>query len=203
MLLAVVGMYGWSRISQERLGQYVLTRFQAVLNVGELHQAALQRDYRYPLAWENITSGMDMFIFGTGYGVEHLMPVHGGRIHHYIDSELFYMWQMGGTLLMVVYVLFLFVLRWSLRQSQWPSDAAGRTAAASGTVVFLAGLMLMWGHFYLLTTFSHQAPVGYWTWAIFGLAAGVCGRWYLQPAEQKAVAGAPFSSAEAMEYAYR
>ncbi len=175
-LLLGVSVFAWSRLSQEKLGDYVTKRFEVVLDPSKLIDAAINRDYRVGEAWNNITSDGGTFVFGVGYGVEQLMSVPSGKVHIYIDSELFYMWQLGGTVLIIVYFVFLLILWLRFGPRRWPPDTDSRATVAAGLVTLYGGMMLMWGHFFILTTFSHEAPIGYWTWAVFGLAVGASSR---------------------------
>lgn len=176
VLLSIVAGYGWQRISQDKLGRYVTKRFDELVDFQALMQSARNREPRRFEAWDSVTGRLTTFVFGLGYGVESTSSTNGGRSLLYVDSELFYMWQLGGTFLMIAYIAFLVRFRLTLRQSNRPAEPNGRTVAMAGIVVLYSGILLMWGHFFILTTFSHEAPIAYWTWAVFGMAVGECSR---------------------------
>jgi hypothetical protein len=83
---------------------------------------------------------------------------------------------LGGTLLLAGYLLFLLRMRLRLRERCWPPEDSARAAIGAAIVVLYGGLMLMYGHFFIMTTFAHEAPIAYWTWAVFGTAVGLCSR---------------------------
>lgn len=174
LLLAPLVVIAWSRVADEKLGLYVLRRFEVVFDLARLLEEAANRDPRIWLALKNVFSDPYVFLLGIGYGVEYLVAVPGGHIMVFVDSEIFSVWQVGGTLLLSLYIWFLVLMRTRLRRWNWPEDDHGRIAAAAGIVVFYAGLMLMWGHFSLMTPYANQAPVAYWQWSILGLAAASC-----------------------------
>lgn len=179
-------MFAWSKVSSGRMGQFIEKRFELVFDLEKLGQAALSRDPKYPRAWANITDNIDVLLVGTGYGVEYISPTPGGRIIELVDSELLCIWQVGGTPLIVSYLGFLLLSRLKLRTFRWPLDPAGRCMAAVGVVTLYGGIMLMWGHFFLLTPYFQQAPISYWQWSVLGLAIAACSgqQGYLWPAQQ-------------------
>ena len=172
--LLAVSLYSWGAVSEGRMGTFTVQRFGEFMDPAALIQGAWNRDARYDLAYENIINHPVILVIGTGYGVEQIAATSGGYVHRYIDSELFYTWQLGGTTLLLVYIAFLAAVRLGLRRSHWPLDQSGATAAGAGLVVLYASMMLMWGHFSLLTAFSHHATVAYWQWATLGLALSAC-----------------------------
>jgi hypothetical protein len=172
-LLCVLGLGIWSQVSSERFGLYVTRRFELLWEPELLMERIMRRDWRLATAWDNITGSSQVLMIGTGYGVEE----HSGALaivrHYYVDSELFYTWQLGGTVLLLAYAGLLLMLRLELRGSLCPQDARAGIVRGAATAVLYAGMLLMYGHFFLLTTAAHQAPVAYWNWALLGLAVGL------------------------------
>ncbi len=181
-LLMAIGLIGWAAYAPYGFQKYVGRRFEALMDPEKVMEAVQKRDRRFPQAFSNVISNPHLFLIGAGYGVEFSQAIGGGGELSmiYVDSEIMFTWQLGGTLLLGAYTLLLLKLRLQMRQRHWVAYEPARAAVGAAIVVLYGGILLMYGHFFILTTASHEAPIAYWTWALFGTAAGFCSR---QPRE--------------------
>jgi hypothetical protein len=177
-LTVLLGLYLSARLENTELNQWISRRFDQIgelRSLGDAIDLALSRDPRYGRAVDNVFSSVLMLCLGAGYGTETAANAVGiGYFRIYVDSELFYTWQAGGVLTLTAYLVFLCVYRVSVWGHRQPIEVHTRTAVRAVIPVFWAGILMLWGHFFLLNSFAHHAPVGYWQWAILGLAAGLC-----------------------------
>ena len=72
---------------------------------------------------------------------------------------------------LIAYALFLVTLARRLRLSEPFADSTRSTVVAA-KVGLASGILLIYGHFFLLHVQYSQAPVAYWNWALFGVAIG-------------------------------
>ena len=151
-------------------------RFDFILDPYRTTQAIRSRSAVLPVAWENITSNPQTFVAGIGYGMEQLHAYGAGPKLVYVDCEILMVWQIGGTLLIAAYGTYLLFLRMRLRGGNWPAAVPERVCIGAAIVALYGGIMLMYGHFFILTTYSHEAPIAYWNLALFGMAVAACSR---------------------------
>ncbi|MCY2952923.1 MAG: hypothetical protein NTU53_13245 [Planctomycetota bacterium] len=178
VILGSIGLIGWAAYAPYEFQKFVGRRFATLTDPDKVVEVVQKRDPRFPHAFDNVTSSPYVFLLGTGYGLEYGQTVGGrGALSViYVDSEIMYVWQLGGTLLLAGYLVFLIRMRLRLRERCWPPEDSARAAIGAAIVVLYGGLMLMYGHFFIMTTSSHEAPIAYWTWAVFGTAVGLCSR---------------------------
>ena len=177
VVLFIVAGVTSGQLSGTRLDQWVTRRFAQfgeLSSAGDVANLALSRGSRVGAAWDNITSSIPTFLIGVGFGVEQLFAVAGGYVIVLLDSELFQVWQLGGIIALVLYLTFLLKLGICLRPGNWPADQEKRIAASAGTGVIFGGILLLWGHFFLLNFHANQAPVAYWCWSLLGIAVASC-----------------------------
>jgi hypothetical protein len=120
----------------------------------------------------NLKNYPSILLRGVGYGTD--SEVSAGRAQIYIDSEIFMVIQSNGGLYFLLYIIFLIVLRNRMGKAFRPKDLYGRTYVLGSIVALYSGMLLMWGHFFLLTNGSYHAPIAYWNWALLGGAMGLC-----------------------------
>jgi hypothetical protein len=82
--------------------------------------------------------------------------------------------QSNGGLFLLCYIFFLYQLRVRLRKPFRPKESSGASYVFSAVLALYAGILLMWGHFFLMNIGPSQAPVAYWNWALLGGAVGLC-----------------------------
>lgn len=172
VLMMLGGLGAWTRMDKTRLKNYINNRYGELTDLSRAIEMAKERDPRYPLVWKNLTQNPTMLTVGIGYGTER---THAALGHSwiYIDSELFAVWQMGGIVLLGTYVVFAIVIRMKYRLFKKIPVPEDRTVVIAAIISLYGGVMLLWGHFYLLTTLSHQAAVAYYNWLLLGAALGI------------------------------
>ena len=170
-VLLVVGLFAWSMASGDSFDQYLSSRFRPLLDPSYAAELAAQRDPRMGMAIENIKDNPEIMLFGVGYGTE--SKLFGARLV-YVDSEALFMWQLGGFPMLLGYFLLLGLLWLRLRRRNWSPYDQERQIGSAALVALSVGAMLTYGHFFLLTTYSHQAPVAYWNWAMLGAGVSLC-----------------------------
>ena len=82
------------------------------------------------------------------------------------------MLQQGGLPLAAAYGLFVASLLAVFVRHRCNSAEPLRAVLGAGVVTIIGGLLLSYGHFFLLHIQSSQAPVGHWNWYIIGLGVG-------------------------------
>ena len=171
--IVLVGLVAFNRLSGTRFEEWISRRYaqfgelSSITDVGNL---ALSRGARIGPAWENLSSHPAVMAIGLGFGVEQIGSVAGGTAIILLDSELFFVWQLGGLLLLGLYLFFLVRLRWKLRLGRQQQELPTKITLAAARVTLVGGVLLLWGHFFLLNFHSNQAPVAYWCWSLFGIA---------------------------------
>lgn len=172
--LGIVAVLAWQTISPVGLHEYVANRFDILADPAELIYKIKHRDPDHPMAVKIITSNPHVFLIGTGLGttVKKAADVHGLQ-RQFVDGEFLFVWQLGGVVIMIGYALFMILMRVQLRRRFWPDDLERRLAVSAAIVPWYVGLMLMYGHYFILTTEYFEAPVAHWNWAVFGMAVGI------------------------------
>ena len=171
-LLIVLVLAGYWR-TDERFQQFTANRYGPLLSYERLKSELVGRDAeKRRLVLENIGKYPSILITGVGYGTD--VDFSGGRALLYLDSEIFMLVQSNGGLFVLCYIFFLYKLRVRLRKSYRPKDPFGASYVFSAVLALYAGILLMWGHFFLMNIGPSQAPVAYWNWALLGGAVGLC-----------------------------
>ena len=166
-LLASRGVVG------SRFEQYAEERFGLLQSLATLKDEAIIRDeVKRSLIMDNFEEYPSILLRGVGYGTD--TEVSAGRAQLYIDSEIFMVIQSNGGFYFLLYVIFLIILRKRMGKAFRPKELYGRTYVLGSIVVLYSGVLLMWGHFFLLTNGSYHAPIAYWNWALLGGAIGLC-----------------------------
>jgi hypothetical protein len=161
------------KLSDTRFNQWVgrrFSQFSELNSAGDVATLAMSRGAPINEAWNNMINSPMIMIFGAGFGVEQVVAVYGGAHVVLLDCEILQIWQIGGIFVILLYAALLISLWIMLRPRNWPTALPQRITAASARVVLVGGVMLMWGHFFLMNFHSSQAPVGYWCWSTLGLA---------------------------------
>jgi len=174
--LALLLMAGWGVFSPYSFEKFVWRRFQPLLDPTTAIDMARRRSGAMPVAMANVLSDPHVFLIGTGYGLEANVGTMGpGPRLILVDGEFLNVWQLGGIVQLGAYLLFLLWLRLHLRRSNLNrDDDSGPIVSGAAIAALYAGVLLLYGHFFLLNTHANQAPVAYWNWALFGLAVGCC-----------------------------
>lgn len=178
-VLLVVTLAGliWQAYSPDTLRDWFQRRFEDLLDPQTFLHRAATRDPKMPEVLAHVTSNPHIFFIGAGHGTMVTQLPGGATLDRlYVDSEFFFAWQLGGIVLLVAYAIFLIRLRWAWRKTIQPPDESLRLTITAATAALYVGVLLTYGHFFLLTTDASQAPVAYWNWALFGLAVGATSR---------------------------
>jgi hypothetical protein len=166
--LAVLSV-SFSTIMETAAGEYLRDRFDTFTGLEKLVDAAVSRNSRMrDVVLQRFAEDPPSLVYGKGFGAYN-GPQKSGVI--YMDSELMNVLQTGGLITLGCYALVLLALRKRIQKGLTASGKKRWVAAALPPLY--GGVLLLWGHFYLLTTFAHQAPIAYWNWALLGGAVGI------------------------------
>jgi hypothetical protein len=172
-IVIVLVVAGYWRTDESRFQQYAANRYGPLLTYERLKSELVGRDAeKRSLVLENIAKYPSILLTGVGYGTD--VDFSGGRALLYLDSEIFMLVQSNGGLFLLCYIFFLYQLRVRLRKPFRPKESSGASYVFSAVLALYAGILLMWGHFFLMNIGPSQAPVAYWNWALLGGAVGLC-----------------------------
>jgi hypothetical protein len=172
-LVAILVISGYWKSSESRFQQFAADRYRPLLSYERLKSELFGRDSeKRRLVLENINRYPSILIAGVGYGTD--VDTSGGRALLYLDSEIFMLLQSNGVLFLLCYAAFLYQLRARMRKAVRPTDPNRASYVFGAVLALYAGILLMWGHFFLMNIGSNQAPVAYWNWALLGGALGIC-----------------------------
>jgi len=152
--------------------QWINSRFGSILEGTNVVDQVASRDDRMAYAigrWMNNSAWVQ--VLGAGRGrLSDGITTYQGEVG-YVDSEAVWQLQENGLLTIVTYAFFLFALA---RQLKVPKQASGdvRSTIQAARIVLIGGVLLLYGHFFLLHVQYSQAPVAYWNWSVLGAAIG-------------------------------
>ena len=172
-LVMILVISGYWKPSESRFQQFAANRYGPLLSYERLKSELVGRDAeKRRLVLEHINRYPSILITGVGYGTD--ADTSGGRALIYLDSEIFMLLQSNGLIFLLCYIFFLYQLRTRMRKAYRPTDSNRASYTFSAVLAIYAGVLLMWGHFFLMNIGSNQAPVAYWNWALLGGAVGIC-----------------------------
>lgn len=173
IIVIVLGMTGLWKTGGSRFERFIVSRYSPLRSYTTLLRELSSRDeLKRKLVIENIYSHPGILFTGVGYGTD--LEVTGGKALIYLDSEIFMLLQSNGALYLLLYLVFLLRIRLFLGRAYKSKDVTRKTYILGTTGALYAGILLMWGHFYLMNIGASQAPVAYWNWALLGGALGIC-----------------------------
>lgn len=172
-LVIILGAAGYWGVAGSRFEQYAARRFGFLQSYTTIKNEIVARDEsKRAFVFENLAWYPSILLTGVGYGTN--IEVSGGRAMLYLDSEIFMIVQSNGVLYLLFYAIFLLLLRLRMGKLHRPKDVHGSAFVLGGVIALYAGILLTWGHFFLLIIGSNQAPIAYWNWALLGGAMGLC-----------------------------
>jgi hypothetical protein len=171
MAMLLIGGIATLVLVPDKLARYAGERFEGLTEFDTAIRLVKTRDPRYGYVTDYVLENPAILFSGVGYGTEQAQyrPIRAV----YIDSEFFLIWQIGGLLLLVPYLLFLVLLLRRLRGYKRIHLPDSRAYVAAAFAALAAGILMLYGHFFLLTPYAHNAAPAYWYWGLFGGGLGI------------------------------
>lgn len=172
----LVVVFAWNSYAPDKLQNFVEARFQGLSEWSTATDLTEKRMAALPIAWRHIVGSPQMVLVGAGYGGEDYLPNYDAaspiRVIE-MDSEFMYVWQLGGIVLIIAYGFMLFRIRCLLGGTMGSATLNEQSFVRAARVVLYTGILLLYGHFFILNVHATEAPIAYWIWSIFGLGVGI------------------------------
>jgi len=171
-VLALGGLCLYSTTASTSYDSWINYRFGSLFGLTTVGDQVAGRDDRMAYAIDRwLTNSMMVQVLGAGRGrLSDGITTYPGEVG-YVDSEVVWQLQENGLAALLAYGFFLVTLARRLRLYE-PSTDSSRSTVRAAKVGLVSGILLIYGHFFLLHVQYSQAPVAYWNWALLGVAIG-------------------------------